>query len=149
MAKKKAMGLPISPASLITSPAILVRHLICPQFGRPAVCICLTGGHLLTQLQGLATGVGQAAECSHGSMWLEWFQAWLGLSSFRRQVQCCSSTGACCDLVACGPLKDCSNFLRLFSLYRQLPLGSSGCNCYLLIKALELIKHPFKWALTE
>jgi hypothetical protein len=55
MAKKKATGLPASPAPLITSPAILVRHLICPQLGGPTVSVCLTSSKTFdswAQLQG-------------------------------------------------------------------------------------------------
>jgi hypothetical protein len=35
MAKKKATGLPVNLEPLITSLAILVRHMICPQLGGP------------------------------------------------------------------------------------------------------------------
>jgi hypothetical protein len=56
MDKKKAMGLTVSPAPLIVSPAILVRHLICPQLGGPTVHVCFAGGHLLIELPGSAAG---------------------------------------------------------------------------------------------
>jgi hypothetical protein len=58
MAKKKVMGLPISPAPLTMLPAIFVRNLICPQLGGPAVCLCLTGSHLLTRLPAWPRGQG-------------------------------------------------------------------------------------------